>query len=191
MFRKYLFIFLYNYNIIIMNNEQQNQQTGGKQVMNLDYLDREAQLYRESKDSIKENSNIIKEAVEKNTKREVEEVQNAINNLNKKMEQIMKTDFIKDKKEKIEKSQEQMMKSVENAIEAFYKVRKVIMCKDNLTSVQKREYEKKLYDKIIDKFMTKEEKEMFEKMLKGNQVIMMGNPYSGSSGISSLPMLGL
>ena len=103
----------------------------------------------------------------------------------------MKTDFIKDKKEKIEKSQEQMMKSVENAIEAFYKVRKVIMCKDNLTSVQKREYEKKLYDKIIDKFMTKEEKEMFEKMLKGNQVIMMGNPYSGSSGISSLPMLGL
>ena len=177
-----------------MNNEQQNQQTGGKQVMNLDYLDREAQLYRESKeskDSIKENSNIIKEAVEKNTKREVEEVQNAINNLNKKMEQIMKTDFIKDKKEKIEKSQEQMMKSVENAIEAFYKVRKVIMGKDNLTSVQKREYEKKLYDKIIDKFMTKEEKEMFEKMLKGNQVIMMGNPYSGSSGISSLPMLGL
>ena len=174
-----------------MNSESQNQQTGGKQVMNLDFLDREAQLYRESKDSIKENSNIIKEAVEKNTKREVEEVQTAIKNLNKKMEQIMKTDFIKDKKEKIEKSQEQMMKSVENAIDAFYKVRKVIMGKDNLTSVQKREYEKKLYDKIIDKFMTKEEKEMFEKMLKGNQVIMMGNPYSGSSGISSLPMLGL
>ena len=54
--------------------------------------------------SLKQNSKIIREAVEKNTKREVEEVQTAIANLNKKMEQIMATDFIKDKQQKIEKN---------------------------------------------------------------------------------------
>jgi flagellar biosynthesis GTPase FlhF len=182
-------------------NQQSQSQSGGSgsgsggsgsgsggTIMNLDCLDEEAKRYHSSKESLKQNSKIIREAVEKNTKREVEEVQTAIANLNKKMEQIMATDFIKDKQQKIEKSQEQMRISVENAAEAFFKVRKIIQTKENLTMEQKREYEKKLYEKIIDKFMTKEEREMFEKMMSNGNIILMGNRGMGMGG---LPMLGL
>ena len=174
-----------------MNNNNDNECKPNMTLSTLDGLDAYAENYKKSKESIKNNSTIIKEAIEKNTKREVEELQSAINNLNKKMELIMKSDFIKDKKEKIEKSQEIMANCVEQAATAFFEVRKIIHKKD-LSASQKRTYEKKLYDKIIDKFMTPEEKSMFEKMINGNQIIVMGNPYGiGGTSMGGLPMLGL
>jgi len=158
-----------------------------KKLANLDFLNREAQIYKQAKDDVKTSGNQIQEAIEQNTKRELEEVNTAIKNLNEKVEQIMKTDYIKERKEKIERSEETMEKSVKMALDTFMKVKKVIQSKENLTSEQKREYEKKLYEKIIEKFMTDEEKKMFEKLMSGGQVIMMGNPYSlGGPGISGL-----
>ena len=167
-----------------MNNQN-------NQLMNLDFIDNEAKRYHQSKQIIKDNSALIKKAIEDNTKREVEEVQNAIDNLNKKMEQIMKTDFIKDKKEKIELSEKQMALSIDNAAKAFFKVSEIIKSKDNLSEEKKREYHKKLYNKIIDKFITKEEKEMFEKLMSGGQIVIMGNPYAlgGGRGLN-MPLLG-
>ena len=158
-----------------------------RKLVNLDFLNREAQLYKQSKNEVKTSGDEIQQAIEQNTKREIDEVNNAIKNLNEKVEQIMKTDYIKGRKDKIERSEEIMEKSVKMALDTFMKVKKVIQSKDNLTIEQKREYEKKLYEKIIEKFMTEEEKEMFEKLMSGGQVILMGNPYSlGGSGISGL-----
>ena len=51
------------------------------------------------------------------------------------------------------------------------------------------QYEQKLYDKILDKFMTQEEKELFNKIIKSGNIVFMGNP--NSIGQSSMPMLGL
>lgn len=146
-----------------------------KQIVNLDYLDREAQLFKTAKNSIEENSKIIRETIDKNTTQEVEAVQAAINNLNAKVEQIMKTDMIKEKTNIIEKSEEQMIKSTRVASETFFKVKKIIHEKPELTQEQKREYEKKLFDKILDKFMTKEEKIMFTNLINKQPVFRMGN----------------
>ena len=48
----------------------------------------------------------------------------------------------------------------------------------------------KLYEKIIDKFMSPEERAMFEKMINGN-IIIMGNPYGMGGHSGGLPMLGI
>jgi hypothetical protein len=140
-------------------------------LVSLDFLDREAMLYKQSKESLKTNSEIIDKVIKKNTEKEVEEVQCAIKKLNEKMDAIMKTDFVKEKQSDIESSQEQMSVSIKKAYEAYFKVRTYILEKEGLNDEQKQEYIKKLYHKIIDKFMTAEEKSMFERLLYGGVYI--------------------
>ena len=65
-----------------------------RKLVNLDYLDREAQLFKQAKNNIETNSKLVREAIDKNTKDEVQAVQQALNNLNKKVEQILETDFV-------------------------------------------------------------------------------------------------
>ena len=144
-------------------------------LVSLDFLDREAMLYKQSKETYKTNSEIIDKVIKKNTEKEVEEVQCAIKKLNEKMDAIMKTDFVKEKQSSIEASQEQMSGSIKKAYEAYFKVRTYILEKEGLNDEQKQEYIKKLYHKIIDKFMTAEEKSMFERLLSGGVYIMNNN----------------
>ena len=144
------------------------------QIVNLNYLDREAQLYKTSKTNLKENITIIQKAIEKNTEQEVKDVQNALNNLNKKMDQIMKTDFVKDKQKKIESAQDQMMRSIKEASDTFFKVRKVSHSKENLSNEDKDKYEDQLFNKIIDKFMTQQEKNMFLNYINRGPMMMLG-----------------
>ena len=143
------------------------------QIVNLDFLDREAALYKQSKENLKNTGEIIDKVIKQNTKEEVEEVQNAIKKLNEKVERIMETDFVKDKQNAIESSQKQMTESIKKAYEAFVKVKNYIQEKEGLSQEQKSQYIKKLYHKIIDKFMTPEEKEFFERLISGNGIIMM------------------
>ena len=145
----------------------------GNQLTNLDFLDREAQLYKQSKETLKNSGKLIDKAIKDNTKQEMEEVQNAVKALNDKVDRIMKTDFVKDKQDKIKSSREQMLKSIEMASQAFFKVRTIILDKDSLNQEQKQQYIKKLYDKIIEKFMTAEEKKLFEQIIAGNGIIIM------------------
>tara|TARA_B100000282_G_C31657619_1_gene455996 strand:- start:299 stop:793 length:495 start_codon:yes stop_codon:yes gene_type:complete len=161
-----------------------------KQIVNLDYLDREAQLFKQARNNINENTKIVREAIDKHTKTEVEAVQNAILNLNKKVQQILETDFVKEKTEIIEKSEEQMIKSSKLAAQTFFKVRKIIHEKQELTQEQKMQYEHKLYNKIIDKFMTPEEKELFNRIVRSGNVILMGSHPSLGNG-QQMQMLGL
>jgi hypothetical protein len=162
-----------------------------KQVINLDFLEREANLYKEAKNDIKTTGTLVRKTIEEHTKTEVEEVENAIKKLNGKIEQIMKTDFIKDKEQKIKKASEQINKSMDVAYNTFLKVRKIINEHPKLNNDQKKAFEKKLYDKIIDKFITKEEKEMFERLMtSGNIIIMGGNGGNGGNGMGGNGMGG-
>tara|TARA_B110001469_G_scaffold127336_1_gene147801 strand:- start:1330 stop:1806 length:477 start_codon:yes stop_codon:yes gene_type:complete len=142
------------------------------QLTNLDFLDKEAQLYKISKDSIKENGEVIDKAIRKNTKKEFEDVQNAVKVLNEKIDRIMKTDFVKNKETQIKEYHEQMNKSIKVASDTFFKVRDIILTKD-ISETDKQQYIKKLYNKIIDKFMTKEEKAFFEQLISNNGIIMI------------------
>lgn len=146
-----------------------------KQMVNLDFLDREASLYRESKTQITDNSKILRKTVEDHTKQEMEDVENAIKKLNTKIDSIMKTDFVKEKQTIIENASKQMNKSMEMASNTYIKVRKIIREHPKLNDEQKKTYEKKLYDKIIDKFMTQEEKDLFNKLMSHGNIIMIGN----------------
>jgi hypothetical protein len=153
-----------------------------RQVVSLNNLDREAQLYKQAKNDIVTNTKILQEAIDKNTKEEVEAVQVAIKNLNSKVEKIMEHDFVKEKNQIIERSEKQMIQSIKSAADTFFKVRKVIHEKDELSHEHKIKYEQKLLDKILDKFMTKEEKDIFNKIVNGGQLFIGGdNPKHNSS----------
>jgi hypothetical protein len=146
-----------------------------KQMVNLDFLDREASLYKGAKTQITDNNKILRKTVEDHTKQEMDEVENAIKKLNTKIESIMKTDFVKEKQTIIETASKQMNKSMEMASNTYIKVRKIIREHPKLNDEQKKTFEKKLYDKIIDKFMTPEEKDLFNKLMSYGNIVMIGN----------------
>ncbi len=152
-----------------------------KQIVNLNYLDREAQIYKQSKNDLVEYSKQVHEAVEQNTKKEVEEVEEAIKRLNQKVEKIMETNYVKERQQKIEEAQQQMMKSIKEASNTFFQVREVIRSKDNLSDEEKYQYEDKLFNKILDKFMTKEEKELFTRIISAGPILMLGGRGDGKS----------
>ena len=145
-----------------------------KQIVNLNYLDREAAIYKQSKNDLIEYSKQVKDAVEQNTTQEVQEVEEAIKRLNEKVEKIMETKYVKERQEKIEAAQQQMMNSIKEASNTFFQVRGVIRSKDNLSPEEKFQYEEKLFHKILDKFMTKEEKELFTRIIMAGPMFMIG-----------------
>ena len=152
----------------------QESSASQKQIVNLNYLDREAQLYKQSKNELVEYSKQVQQAVEQNTKQEVEEVEAAIKRLNEKVEKIMETNYVKERQQKIESAQQQMMKSIKEASNTFFQVRDVIRSKENLSDEEKFQYEEKLFHKILDKFMTKEEKDLFTRIISAGPLLMLG-----------------
>ena len=144
-----------------------------QQLADLKSLDREGQLYRSSKENIEQTGMLIDKTVKDNTKKEVEDVQHAIKKLNEKVEKIMETDFIREKQQSIEDSRKQMKESIKKATDVFFKVRQIIVAKEGIDQEKKQAYIKKLYDTIIDKFMTKEERMFFERLVRNNGVIIM------------------
>jgi hypothetical protein len=158
-----------------------------RKIVNLDYLDREAALYKQAKSNIKENAKVLQETIDKHTKEEVDAIQKAIKNLNEKVDRIMKTDFVKEKTQIIEHAEKQMMNSIKSAADTFFKVSKIINEKEGLTPEMKKQYQDKLYNKILDKFMTKEEKELFNKLVNSGPIMILGG--NQMLGGESLPML--
>ena len=74
----------------------------------------------------------------------------------------------------IEQSEKQMISSIKPAADTFFKVSKVIKEKEGLTPEMKKQYHEKLYNKILDKFMTKEEKEMLNRLVNSGPIMIMG-----------------
>lgn len=165
-------------NIVTNTNTQ-------SQLVNFSALDKQAELFKSSKKSLSDNSELIQKAIDDNTKEEIQLVQQAIANLNKKVEKIMETEYVKDKKTKIEEAQKQMMTSIKEASKTFFQVREVIRAKEHLSESEKHKYEEKLFHKILDKFMTKEEKDLFIQIINAGPMLMLGGRGGiGGGGIS-------
>lgn len=141
------------------------------QLSKLDFLDKQATIFKNSKKIIEKNDKEIQEIVTHNTKKEVDDVQKAINALNLKLDQIMKSDVIKEKSNIINEESKKMKLTIEVAANTFFKIRKMLYEKD-LTRQQRIEYEKKVYDKIISKFLTEEEIRQFQELIKMAPVMM-------------------
>ena len=173
--------------------ERLPQETAGssRQLVNLNYLDREAEVYKSSKNTLVNSSKEVQEAIEQNTKKEVEEVEAAIKRLNEKVEAIMETKYVQERQKKIEAAQQQMMKSIKEASNTFFQVREVIRAKENLSDEEKKQYTDKLFHKILDKFMTREEKELFTRIISAGPILMLGGLNEHSSGRNSSNILQL
>mgnify|MGYP003684969927 CR=1 FL=1 len=141
------------------------------QLTKLDFLDKQATIFKNSKQIIERNDKEIQEIVTNNTKQEVIDVQDAINTLNKKLDQIMKSELIKEKSNIITNESKKMKLSIEVATNTFLKIRKMLYEK-NLSRQQRVEYEKKVYDKIVSKFLNAEEVKQFEQLIKIAPIMM-------------------
>ena len=93
----------------------------------------------------------------------------------------METKYVQERQKKIEAAQQQMMKSIKEASNTFFQVREVIRGKENLSDEEKKQYTDKLFHKILDKFMTREEKELFTRIISAGPILMLGGLNEHSS----------
>ena len=146
-------------------------------LVNFNNVDKVAGKYKLAKSVIEEKSIQIQKKIKEETKKETEEVEAAIKKLNKKLEDLMNREDIKILENEIVNSEKEMKNALNYAFNLFNKIKKIIYEKDNLSPNEKKEYEKKLADKIIERFLSKEEMIMFKNMIRyGNiMIIPSGN----------------
>lgn len=142
------------------------------QLSKLDFLDNHAIEFKESKKRIENNSKQLQTFLEDNTKKEMDDVKKAIESLNQKMDKLMKLESVQKKQNEIKEDHKKMALSMEVAANTYFKIRKMIYEK-NLSRPQRMEYEKKVYNHIISKFLTQEEIEKFEKIIKLGPIMIM------------------
>ena len=157
-------------------------------IARLDFLDREAALYKNARNTIEETSDFIQNQIDLGTTEEQEKVEKAIKELNSKVKTIIESKEVKDKEELIKEQNEIVKKSIKIGFETYKKISKIIEEKPNLTKEQRNEYKKKLYEKIMDKFMTEKEKELFTNLInmQGMPIVVMGGPGQMGRGMRSL-----
>ena len=143
-------------------------------LINYNQLDKEAQIYKNDRTQMDNSIDTINNTIESNTKEEVKAVQNAIKNLNQKVELLLQSEKLKIEQNILEQSQEQIRSSIKVATDIFFKVRNVIRQK-NLSKEHLREYERQLYKKIIEKFLTKDEIAEFERLISIGPIITIGH----------------
>jgi len=147
-------------------------------IARLDFLDREAALYKNARNKVDETSDFIQKQIDIGTKVEQEKVEEAIKELNSKVKTIIDSKEVKEKEDIIKDQNEIIKKSIKIGFETYKKICKIIDEKPNLTPQQRNEYKKKLYEKLMDKFMTEKEKELFANLInmKGMPMVIMGGP---------------
>lgn len=152
-------------------------------IAHLNGLDKAGVAYKEAKLKLEKSEAYIHKKIENEAHQEKLNIEKAISEYNAKIKQILNSDDIRSREKEITKHNEVMKKSIKIAFETYTKVREIIYSKENLSDNDKREYEKKLYEKIMDKFMSEEEKELFKQLMKhGNVIIMSGmnSPINGT-----------
>ena len=138
-------------------------------------LDKAGLAYKEAKLKLEQSEAYIHKKIESEAQQEKLNIEKAISEYNAKIKQILNSDDIRTRERDMAKHNEVMKKSIKIAFETYTKVKDIIYSKDNLSANDKLEYEKKLYEKIIDKFMSEEEKDLFKQLMKqGNVIIMSG-----------------
>ena len=142
------------------------------QLSKLDFLDNHANKFKESKKRIENNSKQLQTFLEDNTKKEMDDVKKAMETLNQKMDKLMNLESVQKKQNEIKEDHKKMALSMEVAANTYFKIRKMIYEK-NLTRQQRMEYEKKVYNHIISKFLTQEEIDKFEKIIKLGPIMIM------------------
>ena len=139
-------------------------------------LDQVAQNYKQSKSTLESIDTYISDKIETETKHERNKLDQAIKEYNSKVHTVLQSADIKSQEEKIKKETDIIKNSMKVAFECYKKVREIIYSKTDLSDSDKLEYEKKLYEKIMDKFMTQKEKDLFKQLMGSGNIILMNAP---------------
>ena len=132
--------------------------------------------FRESKEMIKKSENFIINTIKSNTTKEVETLNNAIKQLNNKVEMIMKTPQVVKEKEKIEEGEKVLKLTLKHAMEIFEDAKNKILEDTKLTDVQKKLYLEKLQIKLMEKLYSPEEIAQFKKILSNTVIVIPSTP---------------
>ena len=148
-----------------------------KQIVNLNFLDREVSLFKNARSNMEQLESDINTILEQNTKVEKHELEKAIENYNGKVKHILETEEIKSKTNKLEHYSDIMNESIKKAFETYKKALGIIDKQNNLTLEKKAEYKKLLYRKIIERFLNEDEISMFDNLINmmGNENVMVMN----------------
>lgn len=149
-------------------------------ISNFNFLDREVELYNNARIELDQCNNNIQKTIEENTKLEKEAVNNAIKTLNNKIETIISSEPIKKEQQRIENSEKLMTESLYKAKQVYFKVCEIIKSK-NLGPEKTIQMEQTAYNKIISKFLSPEEIQLFKQLIQMGGAEVMIIP-SGSMG---------
>ena len=146
-------------------------------LTSFNFLDNQAARYKIAQKTIEESAEFIQSKIETETKEEKLKVEKAIQELNEKVKHIIESKEVKEKEDTIKENNEVIKKSIKIGFETYKKICKIIDEKPNLTLEQRNDYKQKLYHKLLDKFMSEKEKELFSNLIKMRGMpIIMGNP---------------
>ena len=146
-------------------------------LTSFNFLDNQAARYKVAQKTIEESAEFIQSKIDNETKEEKLKVEKAIQELNEKVKHIIESKEVKEKEDTINENNEVIKKSIKIGFETYKKICKIIDEKPNLTLEQRNDYKQKLYHKLLDKFMSEKEKELFSNLIKMRGMpIIMGNP---------------
>ena len=153
-----------------MSNTNHNNQ---KQLsLRLGQINKLCGSYQQNKAQMRVSQEKIDKAIKDNTQEERRRVEEAIENLNKKVDRILQTPQIKNEKEKFEQSSKMMYISLQKAMESFHQCKKMILDRQDIPNNKKQECIRVMYQKLMNKLISKEEMNQFQSMF-GN-VIFVG-----------------
>jgi hypothetical protein len=156
-------------------------QTGNSnQLQSIEQFKRNKQEYQASQRR-------IMETIQRNTRHEVKQVEQAINNLNQKVDVIMKTPEMKKEESSMKQSQKMMFLSLQTALKAFKEGSDAIDQRTDLPPADKQKYQTALHEKLLEKLYTPEEIDKFKKMFSNMVVVIpKGLPMSSGGNMKQL-----
>jgi ribosomal protein S13 len=134
----------------------------------------DCQRYKKSRESVQNISKYIQKQIETNTKDEVQQVEESIKRLNKKIETIMKNPKVEQSKQYLEKEHKNMIMTLKSVMDVYQQAREIIIKDASLNQQQRINYLKKLENKMMDRLYSPQERENFKRMIS-NMIIMVPN----------------
>ena len=131
------------------------------------------EYYRKNSAKSKNSIKKINSKIEKETKVERKNLEKAINKYQTKVKEVINSTEIKQEQTNLIKSKTEMAKALNTAVKKFFKKRKMLYEMDGISTQAKKKKEVEIYNKMLERFFTEEEREEFENMVKNNMSIIL------------------
>ena len=131
--------------------------------------------YRKHNKKVKEKIRRIKETVENETKPQKEKLNKAFIEYKDAVKRVLNRDDIKQTSKSIQDSQIKMKKAINSAAKRFFNKRRQIYENQELSTQKKKKMELEVYNKMLKKFFSDEDRKEFESMIRNNMVIILNS----------------